>query len=141
MLPTQYQLVQTKEVCFNIQHWILFLDRVTLREKRLTINVSPPHSSTHLFPHRSPPSAFIQLFTVILSSLSLLCTATLNTHCSISYSSEHVVHLVSGVGVLGVVGDPGVEGHHGVLGADVKRVVDLPVDVADLAGGVEQALE
>jgi hypothetical protein len=52
-----------------------------------------------------------------------------------------VVELISHVLVLRVVLDPRVAGDEGILCADVERVVDLPVDVADLSRGMEQALE
>uniref|UniRef100_A0A8W7PCR1 Uncharacterized protein n=1 Tax=Anopheles coluzzii TaxID=1518534 RepID=A0A8W7PCR1_ANOCL len=52
-----------------------------------------------------------------------------------------MIRLVPNVLVLGIVGDARVADDQRVLGADVQRVVDLPVDVAHLAGGMEQALQ
>jgi hypothetical protein len=52
-----------------------------------------------------------------------------------------IVEVVSRVGVLCVVGYPWVSGDERVLRPDVHRVVDLPVDIANLAGRVEQALK
>mmetsp|Transcript_21279 Transcript_21279/g.52407 ORF Transcript_21279/g.52407 Transcript_21279/m.52407 type:complete len:375 (-) Transcript_21279:2187-3311(-) len=55
--------------------------------------------------------------------------------------SDHVLELGAAVDVVAVVVEEGVGGDEGVLGADVEVVVDLPVDLADLAGGVEEALD
>ena len=57
------------------------------------------------------------------------------------YYLQDIVELVSGVGVLGVVRDTRVRSDEGILGADVQRVVDFPVDVPDLARGVKQTLK
>ncbi len=51
-----------------------------------------------------------------------------------------VVQFVSGVGVLCVIGYPGVGRYQSVLCANVQGVVDFPVDVTDLPGGMEQTL-
>mmetsp|Transcript_67790 Transcript_67790/g.141343 ORF Transcript_67790/g.141343 Transcript_67790/m.141343 type:complete len:562 (-) Transcript_67790:1430-3115(-) len=55
--------------------------------------------------------------------------------------SHEVLHLNAAVVVVLVVLEDGVGGHECVLGADVEVVVDLPVHLAHLAGGVEEALE
>ena len=50
---------------------------------------------------------------------------------------ENVVELISDVIVLRVVVDFRISGDERVLRADVEGVVDLPVDVADLASWME----
>ena len=54
---------------------------------------------------------------------------------------QDVVQLVSKIVVLLIVGYARESWDHAVLGADVYRVVDLPVDVAHLPRRVKQALE
>ena len=54
---------------------------------------------------------------------------------------EDIVELVSGISVLGVVGNSWIGRDESVLGSDVQRVVNLPVDISDLASRMEQALK
>lgn len=54
---------------------------------------------------------------------------------------KHVVELVAEVGVFRIVVYPGVATDEGVLPADVKSIVDFPVDVPNFAGGMEQPLK
>lgn len=54
--------------------------------------------------------------------------------------SQEVLQLIAEVRVLLIVVDVGVMSNESILGADVDRVVDLPVDVSHLPGRVEQTL-
>jgi hypothetical protein len=53
---------------------------------------------------------------------------------------QNIVKLISNVVVLGVTAGFGISGDERVLRADVERVVDLPVHIADLASGMKQSL-
>ena len=54
--------------------------------------------------------------------------------------SQEVLQLIAEVRVLLIVVDVWVMSNESILGADVDRVVDLPVDVSHLPGWVEQTL-
>ena len=57
-----------------------------------------------------------------------------------SFYSQYVFELTADKGVLLIVVHLWVVGDEGVLGADVDRVVDLPVDIPHFPGWVEQTL-
>ena len=54
---------------------------------------------------------------------------------------QHVIELISRVGVLGVVRNPGVTRHESVLSANIQRVVDLPINISDFPRRMEKALK
>lgn len=54
---------------------------------------------------------------------------------------QDVFQLITDINIFLVVVDLRVMGDEGVLGSDVDGVVDLPVDVSDLPGRMEETLE
>lgn len=54
---------------------------------------------------------------------------------------QAVFELIADVDIFVVVVDLWVVSNQGVLGADVNRVVDLPVDISHLPGWMEQTLQ
>ena len=82
-----------------------------------------------------------QFLLLLLSIKDFVFELTDDSYYFGSILLEHIIQLISRVGVLGVVRDPGVAGNDRVLGADVEGVVDLPVDIADFSSRVKQALK
>ena len=89
----------------------------------LQSSAAPAHTLAALLSGHSPLSA-------LSSPLSAL-----KSRCS-----DEDVHLVARERVHALVGQAGVAGHQGVLGADVQVVVQPPVDLPHLARRVPQAL-
>ena len=75
------------------------------------------------------------VYVTVLVTVSLVTTLT-----STQNTSQDVVEFVADKLVLVVVGNPGISRDHRVLGSNVYRVVDLPVDVSHLPRWMEQAL-
>ena len=80
----------------------------------------------------------------IPSESTLQTVVQFNRHIYIMNSSQiplqTVVQLIPAVHVIAVVGHHRIARHQRVLRADVEAVVDLPVHVAHLSGGVEEPL-
>lgn len=54
---------------------------------------------------------------------------------------QDVFQLITNINIFLVIVDLRVMGNEGVLRSDVDGVVDLPVDVSDLPGWMEETLE